>query len=129
MLLLEFSDIQTTFIVLMALSASIASFYGVYKVVKELSKPNKERDEHLNSLDSKVKHLEENHDADLIEINKKLAVDKAELIKLGRGQKVMLKADLTLIEHILTENGATELKSMKKEIQAYLLDDREQEYR
>ena len=127
--MLEFNDIQTTFVVLLAFAAAISSFYAVYKILKELKKPNEDRDKHLEKIDREIEEIQSNHEQDLIEINKKLAKDKEELVNLGRGQRIMLKADLTIIEHALSDNDIEAMKKMKTEIQQYLIDEREAYYR
>lgn len=126
--MIGFSEIQAFIIVLLAGCSAAASLYGVFKMVKELKKPNEERDEHLKRLDRQLEDAVSARDADIIEINRKLARDKQELIDLGRGQRIILKTEMVILEHMDTGNGHTELKKMKSEINDYLLEERERVY-
>ena len=113
----------------------IASVYGVYKIVKELKKPSNDLKETvsrhgqlLNNDNERLKAIEifvklqgeinkkiDEHTQTLAEHNDKLEADKQ------RGN-LMLKANIAILDGLLSEGDKENLKETRKEIQEYLVD-------
>lgn len=113
----------------------IASVYGVYKIVKELKKPSNDLKEAvnrhgqlLNNDNERLKAIEifvklqgeinkkiDEHTQTLAEHNEKLEADKQ------RGN-LMLKANIAILDGLLSEGDKENLKETRKEIQEYLVD-------
>ena len=82
----------------------ITGLYGVYKIIKELRKPNE---------DLKVKV--EKHD-------KLLNADNTRLKEVEDSNKMVLQCLLVIINHDITGNGIDKLKSTRDKLQEYLLE-------
>lgn len=113
----------------------IASVYGVYKIVKELKKPSNDVKETvnrhgqlLNNDNERLKAIEifvklqgeinkkiDEHAQTLAEHNDKLEADK-------RRGNLMLKANIAILDGLLSEGDKENLKETRKEIQEYLVD-------
>lgn len=113
----------------------IASVYGVYKIVKELKKPSDDlketvkrhtellhRDnERLNSLEKITLNQEginrklEEHTRILSDHDERLEEDKK------RGD-LMLKANMAVLDGMLSEDDKESLKATRKEIQDFLVE-------
>ncbi|WP_270463696.1 hypothetical protein [Holdemanella biformis] len=113
----------------------IASVYGVYKIVKELKKPSDDlketvkrhtellhRDnERLNSLEKITLNQEginrklEEHTRILSDHDDRLEEDKK------RGD-LMLKANMAILDGMLSEDDKESLKATRKEIQDFLVE-------
>jgi hypothetical protein len=113
----------------------IASVYGVYKIVKELKKPSDDlketvkrhtellhRDnERLNSLEKITLNQEginrklEEHTRILSDHDERLEEDKK------RGD-LMLKANMAILDGMLSEDDKESLKATRKEIQDFLVE-------
>lgn len=113
----------------------IASVYGVYKIVKELKKPSDDlketvkrhtellhRDnERLNSLEKITLNQEginrklEEHTRILSDHDERLEEDKK------RGD-LMLKANMAILDGMLSEDDKESLKVTRKEIQEFLVE-------
>ena len=113
----------------------IASVYGVYKIVKELKKPSDDlketvkrhtellhRDnERLNSLEKITLNQEginrklEEHTRILSDHDDRLEEDKK------RGD-LMLKANVAILDGMLSEDDKESLKATRKEIQDFLVE-------
>lgn len=113
----------------------ITSIWGVVKIVKEIKKPSddlKETVNHhgqlLNNDNERLKAVEvfiklqgevnkkiDEHTQTLAEHNEKLEADKQ------RGN-LMLKANIAILDGLLSEGDKENLKETRKEIQEYLVD-------
>lgn len=113
----------------------ITSIWGVVKIVKEIKKPSddlKETVNHhsqlLNNDNERLKAIEvfvklqgevnkkiDEHTQTLAEHNEKLEADKQ------RGN-LMLKANIAILDGLLSEGDKENLKETRKEIQEYLVD-------
>lgn len=113
----------------------IASVYGVYKIVKELKRPSDDlketvkrhtellhRDnERLNSLEKITLNQEginrklEEHTRILSDHDERLEEDKK------RGD-LMLKANMAILDGMLSEDDKESLKATRKEIQDFLVE-------
>lgn len=82
----------------------ITGLYGVYKIIKELRKPNE---------DLKVKV--EKHD-------KLLDADNTRLKEVEDSNKMILQCLLVIINHDITGNGIDKLKSTRDKLQEYLIE-------
>lgn len=82
----------------------ITGLYGVYKIIKELRKPND---------DLKVKV--EKHD-------KLLDADNTRLKEVEDSNKMILQCLLVIINHDITGNGIDKLKSTRDKLQEYLIE-------
>lgn len=101
--MIGFEDIQTSFIVILAACAAFASLYGVFKTVKEIKKPSEVRDERLDTLERDVRNM------------------KAKEKEMERGNALILKAQLCLIDAHLHGDNEDRLSDMKLEIEDYLI--------
>ena len=113
----------------------IASLWTVYKIILELKKPSDNMKETvnrhsqlLNSDNERLKAIEvfvksqgevnkkiDEHTQTLAENNEKLEADKQ------RGN-LMLKANIAILDGLLSEGDKENLKETRKEIQEYLVD-------
>lgn len=113
----------------------IASVYGVYKIVKELKKPSDDLkltvrrheellhkdNERLNSLEKITLNQEginrklEEHTRILSDHDERLEEDKK------RGD-LMLKANMAILDGMLSEDDKESLKATRKEIQDFLVE-------
>nr|DAI77093.1 MAG TPA: phosphoenolpyruvate-protein phosphotransferase [Caudoviricetes sp.] len=113
----------------------IASVYGVYKIVKELKKPSDDLkakvqrhdellhkdNERLNSLEKITLNQEginrklEEHTRILSDHDDRLEEDKK------RGD-LMLKANMAILDGMLSEDDKESLKATRKEIQDFLVE-------
>ena len=113
----------------------IASVWGVVKIVKEFKKPSDDLKETvnrhgqlLNNDNERLKAIEvfvklqcevnkkiDEHTQTLAEHNEKLEADKQ------RGN-LMLKANIAILDGLLSEGDKENLKETRKEIQEYLVD-------
>lgn len=113
----------------------ITSVWGVVKIVKEIKKPSDDLKETvnrhsqlLNNDNERLKAIEvfvklqgevnkkiDEHTQTLAEHNEKLEADKQ------RGN-LMLKANIAILDGLLSEGDKENLKETRKEIQEYLVD-------
>ena len=113
----------------------ITSVWGVVKIVKEIKKPSDDLKETvnrhsqlLNNDNERLKAVEvfiksqgevnkkiDEHTQTLAEHNEKLEADKQ------RGN-LMLKANIAILDGLLSEGDKENLKETRKEIQEYLVD-------
>lgn len=113
----------------------ITSVWGVVKIVKEIKKPSNDLKETvnrhsqlLNNDNERLKAIEvfvklqgevnkkiDEHTQTLVEHNEKLEADKQ------RGN-LMLKANIAILDGLLSEGDKENLKETRKEIQEYLVD-------
>lgn len=113
----------------------ITSIWGVVKIVKEIKKPSDDLKETVNrhsqllnndnerlkavevfiKLQGEVNKKIDEHTQTLAEHNEKLEADKQ------RGN-LMLKANIAILDGLLSEGDKENLKETRKEIQEYLVD-------
>ncbi len=113
----------------------ITSVWGVVKIIKEIKKPSDDLKETvnrhsqlLNNDNERLKAIEvfvklqgevnkkiDEHTQTLAEHNEKLEADKQ------RGN-LMLKANIAILDGLLSEGDKENLKETRKEIQEYLVD-------
>lgn len=113
----------------------ITSIWGVVKIIKEIKKPSDDLKETvnrhsqlLNNDNERLKAIEvfvklqgevnkkiDEHTQTLVEHNEKLEADKQ------RGN-LMLKANIAILDGLLSEGDKENLKETRKEIQEYLVD-------
>lgn len=113
----------------------ITSIWGVVKIVKEIKKPSDDLKETVNrhsqllnndnerlkaievfvKLQGEVNNKIDEHTQTLAEHNEKLEADKQ------RGN-LMLKANIAILDGLLSEGDKENLKETRKEIQEYLVD-------
>lgn len=113
----------------------ITSVWGVVKIIKEVKKPSDDLKETvnrhsqlLNNDNERLKAIEvfvklqgevnkkiDEHTQTLAEHNEKLEADKQ------RGN-LMLKANIAILDGLLSEGDKENLKETRKEIQEYLVD-------
>ena len=89
---------------LIGLCGVITALWGVYKIYVELMKPSRE-------LKKKV----ELHDT-------YLENDKQSITEIQESNKIMCKCMLVLINHEITGNGIDKMKSMRDELNDYLIE-------
>ena len=89
---------------ILALCAFITAIWGVYKIVKELKKPNEDLHEeverHSRLLDSDNKRLDE----------------------IEQSNKMILQTLLVIINHDITGNGIDKMKDTRDKLQEYLIE-------
>lgn len=81
----------------------MAALYGLYKIVKELKKPNDDMKEEV-----------ERHKAMLESDNKRLK-------EIEESNKMVLQCLLVIINHDITGNGIDNLKEARDDLQDYLI--------
>lgn len=89
---------------LMGVCAAISALWGVHKIYVELMKPSRE-----------VKKKVELHDT-------YLENDKQSIVEIQESNKIMCKCMLVLINHEITGNGIEKMKSMRDELNDYLIE-------
>lgn len=89
---------------LLYLCGIIVTIWGAYKVIKEVRKPG-------NDLRETVKRHEES-----------LKRDENDIKEIEKGNKVICKSIMTMINHELSGNDISNMKKMRDELQQYLID-------
>lgn len=89
---------------ILALCAFITAVWGVYKIVKELKKPN-------DDLKSEVARHSQLLDTD----NKRLN-------DIEESNRMVLQSLLVIINHEITGNGIEKMKDTRDKLQAYLIE-------
>ena len=88
---------------ILAICSLITALWGVYKIVKELKKPNddlrEEVDRHSKLLDTDNKRLKE----------------------IEASNKMILQCLLVIINHNITGNGVDKMKDTRDKLQDYLI--------
>ena len=97
---MEFTITSTQIIGFCAL---ITSLWGVWKIIKELKKPN-------NDLKEKVAK----HDA-------LLDKDNERLVDIEDSNRMILQCLLVIMNHEITGNGIDKMKESRDELQEYLI--------
>ena len=88
---------------ILAFCAFVTAIWGVWKIVKELKKPN-------DDLKNKVAQ----HDLLLDNDNKRLK-------DIEESNRMILQCLLVIINHDITGNGIEKMKSARDELQEYLI--------
>lgn len=88
---------------ILAFCALITALWGVWKIVKELKKPNDD-----------LKHTVENHQHLLDNDNKRLK-------EIEDSNKMILQCLLVIINHDITGNGIDKMKQARDELQEFLI--------
>lgn len=88
---------------ILAFCAFVTALWGVWKIVKELKKPN-------DDLKNKVAQ----HDLLLDNDNKRLK-------DIEESNRMILQCLLVIINHDITGNGIEKMKSARDELQEYLI--------
>ena len=81
-----------------------AALYGIWKIVKEIRKPNDD-----------LKETVAKHD-DLLD------KDNKRLMEIEGSNRMILKCLLVIINHDITGNGIEKMKQARDEIQEFLID-------
>lgn len=100
--LLRLEDIGTFFGVLIFLCASTITIWSAVKIVKEASKPSKDRNHKLEELE---------HRAD---------ENASRIDELSSSTKILLQSQTVVIEHLISGNHKDKLEQMNEKIQDYL---------
>lgn len=96
-------DFTITSAQILAFCAFVTALWGVWKIVKELKKPN-------DDLKNKVAQ----HDLLLDNDNKRLK-------EIEDSNKMILQCLLVIINHDITGNGIDKMKDARDELQEYLI--------
>jgi hypothetical protein len=88
---------------IMGFCSLVAGLWGVWKIVKELKKPNDDMKAELQ------KHAE------------LLDTDNKRLKEVEESNKIILQTLLVIVNHDITNNGYAELAEARDEIQAFLI--------
>ena len=88
---------------ILALCAFITALWGVWKIIKELKKPN------ANLKESVAKH-------DIL-----LDQDNRRLRAIEDSNKMILQSLLVIINHEITGNGIEKMKEAREELQEFLI--------
>ena len=96
-------DFTITSAQILAFCAFVTALWGVWKIVKELKKPN-------DDLKNKVAQ----HDLLLDNDNKRLK-------DIEDSNRMILQCLLVIINHDITGNGIEKMKSARDELQEYLI--------
>lgn len=89
---------------ILAFCALVTALYGVWKIVKEVKKPNDD----LKALVSKHSQILDN--------------DNERLKEVEDSNQMILKCLLVLINHNITGNGIEKMKAARDDLQDYLID-------
>ena len=89
---------------ILAFCALVTALYGVWKIVKELKKPNDD-----------LKTLVNNH-------SQILDVNDNKLKEIEQTNQMILKSLLVIINHEITGNNIDKMKNTRDELQEYLID-------
>lgn len=81
----------------------VAGLYGVWKIVKEILKPNKD-----------LKAVVQKHD-------ELLGNDNKRLLDVEESNQMILRTLLVLINHEITGNGIEKMKQARDDLQEYLI--------
>lgn len=113
----------------------IASIWGVVKIIKELKKPNddlketvKKHEEWLARDNERIKSIEslvitqEGIKKELNEHSRRLWEHEERLEEDKQRGNLTLKANIAIINNMLSENGKDKLQETRDEIQDFLLD-------
>lgn len=113
----------------------IASAWGVVKIVKELKKPNddlketvRKHEEWLSRDNERIKSIEslvitqEGIKKELNEHTRKLGEHEERLEEDKQRGNLTLKANIAIINNMLSENDKDKLQETRDEIQDFLLD-------
>ena len=82
----------------------LATVWGAFKEIKEIKKPG-------NDLKETVKKHEEY-----------IKKDETEIEEIKKGNKVICKSIMTMINHELSGNDISNMKKMRDELNEYLID-------
>ena len=82
----------------------IAGLWGVWKIVKEIRKPNEDLKTRINK-----------HDEILDKDNRRLA-------EVEKSNQMILKSLMVIINHDITGNGIETMKQTRDDIQQFLID-------
>lgn len=88
---------------ILAFCALVTSLWGIWKIVKELKKPNDD-----------LKKTVEKHD-------RLLNSDEDRLKDIENSNKMMLQCLLVIINHNITGNGIEKMKETRDELQEFLI--------
>ena len=88
---------------ILALCALVTALWGVWKIIKELKKPN------ANLKESVTKH-------DIL-----LDQDNRRLKAIEDSNKMILQSLLVIINHDITGNGIEKMKEAREELQEFLI--------
>lgn len=113
----------------------IASAWGVVKIIKELKKPNddlketvRKHEEWLSRDNERIKSIEslvitqEGIKKELNEHSRKLGEHEERLEEDKQRGNLTLKANIAIINNMLSENDKDKLQETRDEIQDFLLD-------
>lgn len=113
----------------------IASAWGVVKIIKELKKPNddlketvRKHEEWLSRDNERIKSIEsfviaqEGIKKELNEHSRKLGEHEERLEEDKQRGNLTLKANIAIINNMLSENDKDKLQETRDEIQNFLLD-------
>lgn len=113
----------------------IASAWGVVKIVKEVKKPNddlketvRKHEEWLERYDERIKSIEslvitqEGIKKELNEHSRRLGEHEERLEEDKQRGNLTLKANIAIINNMLSENDKDKLQETRDEIQEFLLD-------
>lgn len=89
---------------ILALCAFITAIWGVYKIVKELKKPN-------DDLKSEV-----------VRHSQLLDTDNKRLNDIEESNRMVLQSLLVIINHEITGNGIEKMKDARDKLQEYLIE-------
>lgn len=117
------------------LTGFIASAWGVVKIIKELKKPNddlkeivRKHDEWLARDNERIKSIEslvitqEGIKKELNEHSRRLGEHEERLEEDKQRGNLTLKANIAIINNMLSENDKDKLQETRDEIQDFLLD-------
>lgn len=88
---------------IMGFCALVTALWGLWKIVKELKKPNDD-----------LKELVEKHE-------KRLNNDNDRLKEIEDSNKMMLQCLLVIINHDITGNGIDKMKEARDDLQEFLI--------
>lgn len=88
---------------IMGFCSLIAALWGIWKIIKELKKPNDD-----------LKKMVADHE-------KLLSADDARLEEIEKSNKMILQSLLVIINHNITGNGVEKMKEARSDLEEYLI--------
>ena len=101
--MIEFADIQTTVVVLLAICSAVGVIWQTHRIVNEARQPQEDR---LKRLERVETHLSD---------------DNERLKDLEEASRLNLRAQLVIIQHLTTGNHTEQLEKVQDKIQLYLI--------
>ena len=95
---------------LIGLASLVGAINQIVDTYNRLKKPGKAQDDRLTQ-----------HDNEIVDINRKLANDKAKLDAQEESNRLIMRSIMALLSHGLNGNNVAEMKKANDQLQEYLI--------